>query len=90
MMKAVNVEIMGLSLTVASENGDEWVKNLAQTVDERIRQIQAGGRTVNSINLAILAALNFADELERLRKDHRELIERIEALNGRLSQAMNE
>jgi cell division protein ZapA len=89
-MKAVNVEIMGLSLTVASENGDEWVKNLAQTVDDRIRQIQAGGRTVNSINLAILAALNFADELERLRKDHRELIERIEALNGRLSQAMGE
>jgi cell division protein ZapA len=89
-MKAVNVEIMGLSLTVASEDGDEWVKNLAQTVDERIRQIQAGGRTVNSINLAILAALNFADELERLRKDHRELIERIEALNGRLSDAMEE
>lgn len=89
-MKAVNVEIMGLSLTVASEDGDEWVKNLAQTVDERIRQIQAGGRTVNSINLAILAALNFADELERLRRDHRELIERIEALNGRLSDAMEE
>ena len=89
-MKAVNVEIMGLNLTVASEDGDEWVKNLAQTVDERIRQIQAGGRTVNSINLAILAALNFADELERLRRDHRELIERIEALNGRLSDAMEE
>ena len=89
-MKAVNVEIMGLSLTVASEDGDEWVKNLAQTVDERIRQIQAGGRTVNSINLVILAALNFADELERLRRDHRELIERIEALNGRLSDAMEE
>jgi len=89
-MKAVNVEIMGLSLTVASEDGDEWVKNLAHTVDDRIRKIQAGGRTVNSINLAILAALNFADELERLRKDHRELIERIEALNGRLSQAMEE
>ena len=89
-MKAVNVEIMGLSLTVASEDGDEWVRNLAQTVDERIRQIQAGGRTDNSINLAILAALNFADELERLRKDHRELIERIEALNGRLSDAIEE
>jgi cell division protein ZapA len=89
-MKAVNVEIMGLNLTVASEDGDEWVKKLAHTVDERIRQIQAGGRTVNSINLAILAALNFADELERLRRDHRELIERIEALNGRLSDAMEE
>jgi cell division protein ZapA len=89
-MKSVNVEIMGLSLTVASEDGDEWVKNLAHTVNDRIRKIQAGGRTVNSINLVILAALNFADELERLRKDHRELIERIEALNGRLSQAMED
>ena len=89
-MKAVNVEIMGLNLTVASEQGDEWVKNLAHTVDQRIRQIQAGGRSVNSINLAILAALNFADELERLRKDHQELIERIEALNGRLSDVMEE
>lgn len=89
-MKAVNVEIMGLSLTVASEDGDEWVKNLAHSVDDRIRKIQSGARTVNSINLAILAALNFADELERLRKDHRELIERIEALNGRLSAAMEE
>ena len=89
-MKAVNVEIMGLNLTIASEDGDEWVRSLAQSVDDRIRQIQAGGRTVNSINLAILAALNFADELERLRKDHRELIEHIEALNGRLSHAMRE
>jgi cell division protein ZapA len=89
-MKAVNVEIMGLNLTVASEDGDEWVKSLAHTVDKRIREIQANSRSVNSINLAILAALNLADELEHLRKDHQKLLDDIEELNGRLSAAIDE
>jgi cell division protein ZapA (FtsZ GTPase activity inhibitor) len=39
---------------------------------------------VNSINVAILAALNFADELERLKREHKELIEQIDALSKRL------
>jgi hypothetical protein len=36
-----------------------------------------------------LAALNFADELERLKRDHQALIDQIEALNRRLSVAMD-
>ncbi len=34
-MKGVNVEIMGQSLTVMSDSGDEWAKTLAATVDEK-------------------------------------------------------
>jgi cell division protein ZapA len=86
----INVEIMGLSLTVASDHGDEWVRALARQVNDRIREIQARTRTVNSVSVAILAALNFADELERLRQEHRELTDQIEALNGRLSAAMED
>lgn len=87
-MKGVNVEIMGQNLTVASDDGDEWAQTLAATVDERIRHIRASSQTVNSVNLAILAALNFADELEHLRRDHRELLDHLETLNRRLSQAI--
>ena len=87
-MKGVNVEIMGQNLVVASDIGDEWAKALAATVDEKIRDIRASGQTVNSVNLAILAALNFADELERLRRDHEAMLNRIEALNRRLSEAI--
>ncbi|MBF6569103.1 MAG: cell division protein ZapA [Candidatus Binataceae bacterium] len=86
----VNVEIMGLSLTVASDRGDEWVKALARQVNDRIREIQTRTRTVNSVSVAILAALNLADELESLRREHRELTDQIEALNGRLSAAMED
>ncbi|MBI3758174.1 MAG: cell division protein ZapA [Deltaproteobacteria bacterium] len=84
-MKGVNVEIMGQNLVVASDSGDEWARSLAATVDEKIRDIRASGQSVNSINLAILAALTFADELERLRRDHQALITHLQALNQRLS-----
>ena len=88
-MKGVNVEIMGQSLTVMSDSGDEWAKTLAATVDEKINYIRANSRVVNSVSVAILAALNFADELERLKRDHQALIDQIEALNRRLSVAMD-
>lgn len=87
-MRGVNVEIMGQNLIVASDGGDDWARALAEAVDEKIRAIRAASQTVNSVNLAILAALNFAEELERLRRDHRELLSHLEALNRRLSAAI--
>ncbi|HUO05294.1 MAG TPA: cell division protein ZapA [Candidatus Binataceae bacterium] len=87
-MKGVNVQIMGQNLVVASDGGDEWVKSVAETVDEKIRDIRAGSQTVSSVNLAILAALNFADELEHLRREHQELVDQIAAMNKRLSAEM--
>ena len=41
------------------------------------------------MNLAILAALNFAEELEHLRREHQELVDRIAAMNKRLSAAID-
>jgi cell division protein ZapA len=88
-MKGVNVQIMGQNLIVASDADDDWVKSVAETVDEKIKDIRAGSQTVSSVNLAILAALNFADELERLRLAHQALVDRIEAMNKRLSAAID-
>ncbi len=87
-MKGVNVEVMGQNLVVASDSDDDWVRTVAGTVDERIKAIRASSQTANSVNLAILAALNFADELERLRRQHQELIKQIEAMTMRLADAM--
>ena len=89
-MKGVNVEIMGQSLTVASDADDGWIRSVAVTVDEKIKRLRASGQTVSSINLAILAALNFADELERLKQEHRELLDGIEAMKDRLAAAIDE
>ena len=88
-MKGVTVEIMDQNLTVASESGADWVKSVAETVDDRIKQLRASTQTASSVNLAILAALNLADELEKLKKEHQELIDGIRAMKKRLNAAID-
>jgi cell division protein ZapA len=46
----------------------EYVQKLASTVDSKMRAVSANGNTVDSLRVAILAALNIADELLRLQE----------------------
>lgn len=47
-------------------NDREYVERLASTVDAKMRAVAAHGRTVDSLRVAVLAALNLADELAQL------------------------
>lgn len=87
-MANVSVEIMGQNLVVASDADADWVRAVARAVDERTRAIRAKSRSINAVDVAILTALNFADELERLRIEYRELLDQIDALNKRLSESV--
>ncbi len=52
-----------------------YIQRLADSVDAKMRAVSAHGNTVDSLRVAVLAALNIADELARLRT-------RYEALSG--------
>jgi cell division protein ZapA len=43
----------------------EQIHRLAELVDARMRAVAAQGKTVDSLRVAVLAALNLADELSR-------------------------
>jgi len=43
----------------------DQVKHLAARVDARMRAVASNGRTADSLRVAVLAALNLADELAR-------------------------
>jgi cell division protein ZapA len=47
-------------------NDREYIERLAATVDGKMRAVASKGRTVDSLRVAVLAALNLADELARL------------------------
>ena len=47
-------------------NDREYIERLAATVDAKMRAVASQGRTVDSLRVAVLAALNLADELARL------------------------
>jgi len=57
----------------------EYIARLAALVDDKMRAVAAHGSTVDSLRVAVLAALNIADELISLRA-------RYDALAGSMGQ----
>jgi cell division protein ZapA len=51
-----------------------YIEHLASMVDEKMRAVSAHGNTVDSLRVAVLAALNIADELSSLRAQYEALL----------------
>lgn len=67
--QTVKVEIYNQTYNIRSRDGDTaHIKELAAFVDARMREITAGTLTVDSLKVAILAALHIADELHQMRE----------------------
>ncbi len=89
--RAVQVEIAGQSLAIRSDEGPEYVQQLAEFVDGQIRELSAGRRTtVNMGRVALLAALQIADELFRERDLHARFREGVKARLSLIEAAMAE
>ena len=73
----VKVEIFGQMYTIRGELDENYVHKLARYVDEKMHAIAAGGATVDTQKVAVLAALAIADELH---SSKREIGEREELL----------
>ena len=58
----VTVEIYDQTYHLSGQDPDH-VRELAARVDVKMRAVSAQGRTVDSLRVAVLAALNLADEL---------------------------
>lgn len=63
----IKVNIFDQLYSLRSSKGEEHVRQMAQIVDERMRQIAAHTTTFELSRIAVLAALNIADELQDLR-----------------------
>lgn len=69
------------------------IERLAERVDTKMRQVAKETRVVDSLRVAVLAAINFADENEALRgqveKLQREVGERARALTADLDHLLH-
>ena len=66
----IRVEIYNQTYNIRSDGDTEYIIQLAEFVDSRMREISSGTLTVDSLKVAILAALHIADELHRLKHLH--------------------
>jgi cell division protein ZapA len=71
----VHVEIFGQDYAVRGGENPEYVESLAAFVDTQMKEVSRTSGAVDSLRIAVLAALNIADERFRLREE----IERAES-----------
>jgi len=81
--RVIPVEIAGQRYPIRSSLDPEYVARLATYVDEKMRAAADSSPSGDSMRLAVIAALNVADELFRCRDANR-------ARNGELAERTQE
>lgn len=69
----MKVSVAGQQLAIRTDAKPKYVRDLAAYVSDQIEQVRRSGRTVTTQSLALLAAMNMADELYQLRDEHTRL-----------------
>ena len=69
----MKIDIYDQSYNVNTDQNEEYLQELAAYVDSKMRAVGEAARTVDSLKVAVLAALNIADEMFTLRERQREI-----------------
>ena len=85
----IRVEIYNQTYSIRSDGDTEYIIQLAEFVDGRMREISSGTLTVDSLKVAILAALHIADELHRLKNLHEQADSQLAARSAECSEMLD-
>ena len=69
----MKIDIYDQSYNVHADQNEEYLKELAAYVDAKMREAAEATRTVDSLKVAVLAALNIADEIFTLRERQQQI-----------------
>ena len=86
----VRVNIFGTEYSLIADNDEEYVRQVAQYIDEKMREIDRNNNIKSTGKLAVLAALNIADELFQERMYRKKLLEQINEEARKLNHSITE
>ena len=93
-MDSVTIQIYGESYTLKAGGDPSYIKDVAAFVDGKMREISSGGKAITTDKVAMLAALNIADELFKARREWKlsdeETEKKIEELLSALQKAIGD
>ena len=85
MKNLVRVEILGREYTVKSDEDEERVKKIAEYVNGKLRRISDNTKTISTLNVAILAAMDIANEYFEVLEGHSNLTQKVEKIEVKSS-----
>jgi len=84
------VVIYNQAYNLRSDHDPQYIQDLAEYVDARMNEIARATMTVDSLRVAILAALQVADELFQARKDKEKTEEEIAERSAKYAELLDQ
>jgi cell division protein ZapA len=76
--KNFHINVLEQELSVSIDSGDEHVAGVVRYVKDRVDEVKRVSGNVNALHVAILTALNIADEYLKLKGMNKEICIQIE------------
>ena len=86
MKKSYKIDILGQELSVLSDADDEHVLSVIRLITEKTEEVLKSANNLKTLDVAILTALNVAEELVKLRGVNKELCDQLESRSEELIQ----
>lgn len=88
--QSYKVVIYNQTYSLRSDHDPEYIQQLAEHVDQCMNDIARAGMTVDSLRVAILAALQIADELYQARKEMKDTEDAIAERSARYAELLDQ
>lgn len=85
----IQVQIYGQPYQIKAGSDPEYIKTVADYVDQKMREIASMAPTVDSLKIAVLAALNITDEFFQLKHESKTRDRELEQRTDRLQKILN-
>jgi len=84
-MGSVEVYILGQKYTIKGDAPEEYIQQLAGYVTGKIKEVSEHAPNTTPLKASILAAINIADELHKLRAEQEDVASKIEEKTAALT-----
>jgi cell division protein ZapA len=87
--RLVEIKVFGQVYTVKTDAQEDHIQKVAQYVNEKMDEVTKNTKSVSSLNVAILTALNIADDLITEKAKRLALLEEVERKSKDLVEKIN-
>ena len=87
--RLVEIKVFGQTYTVKTEAEEDYIREVAQYVNEKMEEVLKKTKSVSTLNVAILTALNLADDLLREKEKRTALLREVEAKSRDLAEKID-
>jgi cell division protein ZapA len=88
--KSMSLELFGQRITVLSDNDEDRVRDMVDYVNRKLEEARNSSRKIQTDQIALLAALNIAEELFKERQDSANLRRRVRERSVKLLSAIDQ